>query len=52
MSLDLEEGWNAVTLALAAGNFRPIDLDPGTGDSRLLSFALQDVTLAPIVPPQ
>lgn len=37
--LDLDAGWNRVELALAGGNFRPSDLQPGNGDRRLLSFA-------------
>lgn len=45
--LSLQEGWNTVTLALAAGNFRPVDLQPATGDARVLSFALGDVAIRP-----
>ena len=44
-ALALHAGWNAVTLALEAGNFRPIDLDPSTGDSRPLSFAAQNLVV-------
>lgn len=44
-AIALQAGWNTVTLALEAGNFRPIDLDPATGDSRPLSFALQNLTV-------
>lgn len=43
--LSLEPGWNEISLELLAGNVRPIDLDPGTGDARLLSFALGPVDI-------
>lgn len=45
----LEPGWNIVTLDLAAGNVRPIDLDPSTGDPRELSFALSPIDI--LLPP-
>lgn len=44
-ALDLAAGWNVVMLELAEGSFRPVDLDPATGDSRRLSFALSEVNL-------
>lgn len=44
-TLDLTVGWNVVVLDLAEGNYRPVDLDPATGDNRLLSFALSEVDL-------
>lgn len=44
--LSLHAGWNVVTLELQAGNVRPIDIDPSTGDSRLLSFALGPIVLS------
>lgn len=43
--LRLSPGWSEVSLALPAGNFRPVDLQPETGDSRNLSFALQGLTI-------
>lgn len=43
VALDLQPGWNAISLELLAGNVRPVDLDPATGDVRLLSFALGPV---------
>lgn len=45
--LDLTPGWNVVRFELAEGSFRPVDLDPATGDSRLLSFALSGINLIP-----
>jgi hypothetical protein len=45
LALPLQTGWNAVTLSLAAGNFRPVDVQPQTGDARTLSFALGDVAI-------
>jgi hypothetical protein len=45
--LRLEPGWNEVTLALAAGNFRPLDVQPDTGDGRQLSFALTGIDISP-----
>jgi hypothetical protein len=41
----LQPGWNDVKLALAAGSFRPIDVQPETGDSRVLSFALEGLNI-------
>jgi hypothetical protein len=38
--VDLQAGWNQIELMLAAGNFRPSDVQPGNGDQRLLSFLL------------
>jgi hypothetical protein len=38
-------GWNRLTLALEADNFRPSDVQPGNGDQRLLSFALAGINL-------
>jgi hypothetical protein len=43
--LDLQRGWNEVRLELEAGNFRPVDLDPATGDTRSLSFSLGPIDL-------
>jgi hypothetical protein len=43
--LAVPAGWSTVTLDLAAGNFRPVDVQPETGDSRSLSFALQGLTV-------
>ena len=43
--LELEPGWNLTTIASEAGNIRPVDLDPGSGDARLLSFSLDAVNL-------
>jgi hypothetical protein len=45
--LALPAGWSQLALNLAAGNFRPIDIEPSTGDSRVLSFALQNLRLEP-----
>jgi hypothetical protein len=41
----LQAGWNCITLALEAGNFRPMDVQPGNGDARLLSFALREINI-------
>ena len=49
--LALTVGWNDVTLDLAAGNFKPVDVQPETGDSRSLSFALQGLTIGSAVGP-
>jgi hypothetical protein len=45
--IELAAGWNDVTLDLAAGNFKPVDVQPETGDSRTLSFALQGLAVGP-----
>jgi hypothetical protein len=45
--LELPAGWSQVSLNLAAGSFRPIDVDPSSGDSRSLSFALQNLVIEP-----
>ena len=47
--LTLVAGWNEVALDLAAGNFKPIDVQPETGDSRSLSFALQGLAVGSAV---
>jgi hypothetical protein len=39
----LQVGWNSVAFELDAGNFRPMDIQPGNGDARLLSFALRGI---------
>lgn len=44
-NVELRPGWNAIDLSLAAGNFKPVDLQPATGDGRLLSFALANLHL-------
>jgi hypothetical protein len=41
----LRAGWNAVTLALEAGNYRPVDVQPGNGDGRWLSFAVREIDI-------
>ena len=43
--VELLAGWNTVTFDLAGGNFRPVDVQPETGDSRSLSFALEGLTV-------
>ncbi len=43
LPLAVPPGWSQVALALAAGSFKPVDLQPETGDGRLLSFALQNL---------
>lgn len=47
----LAAGWNDVTLDLAAGNFKPLDVQPETGDGRSLSFALQGLAVGAAVGP-
>ena len=44
IDLPLSPGWNTLTLTSPAGNLRPIDIDPATGDARLLGFSLSDIT--------
>ncbi len=44
--LELQPGWSQVRLDLAAGSFKPIDVQPETGDGRLLSFALENLEIA------
>ncbi|MBX2997416.1 MAG: hypothetical protein KF893_02810 [Caldilineaceae bacterium] len=43
INLKISKGWNEVKLSLDAGNFRPADFDPSTGDYRQLSFALMPI---------
>ncbi len=45
VTLPLKSGWNVVEFASAAGNVRPIDIDPATGDTRQLGFALGAIEL-------
>jgi hypothetical protein len=40
VELALAPGWNAVMLASEAGNVRPANVDPQSGEQRDLSFAL------------
>jgi hypothetical protein len=41
----LRGGWNVVSFELEAGNFRPVDVDPESGDQRSLSFALRGLDI-------
>ncbi|MBK8987154.1 MAG: hypothetical protein IPM39_13925 [Chloroflexi bacterium] len=41
VAVEVQAGWNEVVFELEAGNFRPIDVTPGNGDLRELSFALR-----------
>jgi hypothetical protein len=45
IDLELGSGWNVVAIESLAGNVRAADLDPNSGDSRQLSFALDVVNL-------
>ena len=45
IDLELGPGWNVVAIESLAGNVRAADLDPDSGDSRQLSFALDVVNL-------
>lgn len=45
VDLALRPRWNTVTLKLEAGAFRPSEIQEGSGDSRLLSFAAAYVEL-------
>jgi hypothetical protein len=40
-----EAGWNLISFELEAGNFRPIDVQPGNADRRSLSFALGGIDI-------
>jgi len=42
---NLQAGWNVITMELEAGNFRPVDVDPVSGDRRSLSFALGELDI-------
>ena len=44
MTIPLHQGWNTLTIALQAGNFRPIDEKVST-DSRLLGFAVSSINI-------
>ncbi len=41
----LEAGWNLISFELEAGDFRPIDVQPGNADRRSLSFALGQIDI-------
>ncbi len=43
VTVELDAGWNTITLSLMSGNFRPVDIQPGNGDRRLLSFMLSGI---------
>jgi len=45
VTLSLRKEWNVVRFELEAGNFRPVDMGVGNGDSRLLSFALAPINI-------
>ncbi len=45
VELTLHQGWNSMAFALASGNFRPVDVEPASGDTRLLSFALSKINV-------
>ncbi len=42
---DLKQGWNVLIIESEAGNFRPVDFEPATGDMRELGFALGPIDL-------
>lgn len=46
VQLTLQPGWNRIQFSLAAGNFKPVDFQPETGDTRTLSFALSDLSFS------
>jgi len=41
----LQAGWNQLVLQSSEGNFRPIYIDPQSGDGRLLNFAIESIEL-------
>ena len=43
--LPLSPGWNDLLLTSPAGNLRPVDVDPATGDTRLLGFSFSAIAL-------
>ncbi len=45
LDLVLDPGWNVIAIESQAGNARPADLDPDSGDLRQLSFALDVINL-------
>jgi hypothetical protein len=45
VSADLRQGWNVITFALESGNYRSVDVDPKSGDTRELSFSLGTIDL-------
>lgn len=45
LTAELGLGWNVLALELEAGNFRPADLNPASGDTRELSFALGPINI-------
>lgn len=47
-TLSLHPGWNSINLVLDAGNFRPADAAPTSGDTRRLSFAVRTLDLRPL----
>ncbi|MGD8397816.1 MAG: hypothetical protein PVG11_03085 [Anaerolineae bacterium] len=40
VEVQVDPGWNRITLVLESENFQPADRQPGNGDQRQLSFAL------------
>lgn len=49
-TVELDRGWNKLTLALDGGNFRPIDALRGNLDARVLSFAIGGIDLVTALP--
>ena len=45
--VELQPGWSQISLELAAGSFKSVGVQPETGDSRPLSFALQNLEIGP-----
>ncbi len=45
ISADLGQGWNVIMFALESGNYRSVDIDPKSGDTRELSFSLGTINI-------
>jgi hypothetical protein len=46
VTLEIDSGWNEITFALEAGNFRPVDVRENSSDGRLLSFTLSGLDIS------
>jgi hypothetical protein len=45
IDMEANQGWNVITLDLASGNFRPVDIDSLVNDYRPLSFAVEPIKI-------
>ena len=45
VEVPLQAGWNQLVFQSSASNHRPVDVDPQSGDGRLLNFAIESIEI-------